>query len=102
MTRIYDALRKAETHRDRRAMNPVPEAPPSPEPMAAWEQSAPEAGALVPPLLGGVELSDAAAADHHAAWPSTRLDRVTRAVMFTSAQTAGTSAVSLQFAQCSR
>ena len=104
MTRIYDALRKAETHRDRRVMNPAPEAPPTPEPMAAWEQGPSEASPLVPlPLLGGVELNDAAARETTALRLNLEhalSDRVTRSVMFTSAQGGeGTSTVSLQFAQ---
>jgi len=88
MTRIYDALRKAET---RRPPEPAPAAapPPAPEPAPAWAQ-APTDGSLVPlPLLGGVEMSEDALAD-----------RVTRSVMFLCAQAGeGTSTVALQFAQ---
>jgi Mrp family chromosome partitioning ATPase len=104
MTRIYDALRKAETHRDRRAVSPAPEAPPSPpEPVAGWSH-APEAGALVPlPMMGGVELGEDAARETTALrlnLENALSDRVTRAVLFTSAQGGeGTSTVALQFAQ---
>ena len=100
MTRIYDALRKAET---RRAPGPAPEPPPAQEPAPEWGQ-APAEGGLVPlPLLGGVEMSDDAVRET----TSLRLnlenalsDRVTRSVMFLSAQGGeGTSTVALQFAQ---
>src|SRR5262245_30303063 len=104
MTRIYDALRKAETHRDRRAMSPEPEAPPpAPEPMPTWAAS-PSERPLVPlPMLGGVELSDDAARETTALRlniENALSDRVTRSVLFTSAQGGeGTSTVALQFAQ---
>jgi len=100
MTRIYDALRKAET---RRAPGPAPEPPPAQEPAPEWGQ-APAEGGLVPlPLLGGVEMSDDAVRET----TSLRLnlenalaERVTRSVMFLSAQGGeGTSTVALQFAQ---
>jgi len=100
MTRIYDALRKAEV---RRVPEPAPAAPPTPEPTSDWEQ-APSDGALVPlPLLGGVELSEDATRETLALrmnLENALADRVTRAVMFVSAQGGeGTSTVALQFAQ---
>src|SRR5262245_57743463 len=62
MTRIYDALRKAETHRDRRALSAAPAPPPAaPEPEPAWAPPGAES-ALVPlPLLGGVDMTEDAA-----------------------------------------
>ena len=99
MTRIYDALRKAET---RRPPEPAPAAP-AQEPVPAWEPAASE-GALVPlPLLGGVEMSDDAIRETTALrlnLENALAERVTRSVMFLSAQGGeGTSTVTLQFAQ---
>jgi Mrp family chromosome partitioning ATPase len=101
MTRIFDALRRAEA---RRAPAPAPpEPPPAQEPPADWGQ-APSDTALVPlPLLGGVELSEDAARETTALrmnLENALSDRVTRSVMFVSAQPGeGTSTVALQFAQ---
>ena len=102
MTRIYDALRKAET---RRPPEPAPAAapPPAPEPAPAWAQ-APTDGSLVPlPLLGGVEMSEDAVRETTALrlnLENALADRVTRSVMFLCAQAGeGTSTVALQFAQ---
>jgi Mrp family chromosome partitioning ATPase len=100
MTRIFDALRKAEA---RRTPGPAPAAPQAQEPAPGWEQ-APVDGALVPlPLLGGVEMSEDAARETTALrlnLENVLSDRVTRSVMFLSAQGGeGTSTVALQFAQ---
>src|SRR5262245_65715552 len=101
MTRIFDALRKAET---RRPPGPAPaETPAAPQPAPGWAPS-PSETALVPlPLLGGVELSEDAARETTALrlnLENALADRVTRAVMFLSAQAGeGTSTVALQFAQ---
>jgi Mrp family chromosome partitioning ATPase len=100
MTRIYDALRKADT---RRPADPVPAPAPAPEPVSAWEPPSVE-GALVPlPLLGGVEMSDDAVRETTALrlnLENALAERVTRSVMFLSAQGGeGTSTVALQFAQ---
>jgi Mrp family chromosome partitioning ATPase len=100
MTRIYDALRKAEA---RRAPEPTPIAPSAPEPAPDWGQ-APADSALVPlPLLGGVELTEDAARETMALrlnLENALSDLATRAVMFLSAQGGeGTSTVALQFAQ---
>jgi Mrp family chromosome partitioning ATPase len=99
MTRIYDALRKAEF---RRPQEPAPAPPPAPEPVSVWEE--PAAGALAPlPLLGGVEMSEDAMRETTALrlnLENALSDRVTRSVMFLSAQGGeGTSTVALQFAQ---
>jgi len=96
MTRIYDALRKAEARR-------TPGPTPAPEPSPDWGQ-APSNGALVPlPLLGGVEMSEDAVRETTALrlnLENALADRVTRSVMFLSAQGGeGTSTVALQFAQ---
>jgi len=99
MTRIFDALRKAE----RRSPAAAP-AVPAPEPeRSAWEPPAAD-GTLVPlPLLGGVDMSEDAARETTALrlnLENALADRVTRAVMFLSAQAGeGTSTIALQFAQ---
>jgi Mrp family chromosome partitioning ATPase len=101
MTRIYDALRRAES---RRPAEPTPAAPPAAqEPATGWDHAAVDS-ALVPlPLLGGVEMSDDAARETTALrlnLENVLSDRVTRSVMFLSAQGGeGTSTVALQFAQ---
>ena len=102
MTRIYDALRKAEP---RRPAEPAPAPAPTPaqEPVSAWE-AAPSEGVLVPlPLLGGVEMSEDAVRETTALrlnLENALAERVTRSVMFLSAQGGeGTSTVALQFAQ---
>ena len=100
MTRIYDALRKAEA---RRTPEPAPAAPPAQPSATDWDQ-APSEGTLAPlPLLGGVEMSEDAARETMALrlnLENALSDRVTRSVMFLSAQAGeGTSTVALQFAQ---
>ena len=104
MTRLYDALRKAETNRERLGLGAAPMgAPPGQDPAPGWPQ-APGDPTLVPlPLLGGVDLSDDAAREMTALrlnLENSLADRVTRSIMFASAQAGeGTSTVSLQFAQ---
>jgi non-specific protein-tyrosine kinase len=101
MTRIFDALRKAEGRRP-----PEPAAAPpaaAPEPAPGWGL-APSDSPLVPlPLLGGVDVSEDAARENMALrlnLENALAERVTRAVMFLSAQAGeGTSTVALQFAQ---
>jgi Mrp family chromosome partitioning ATPase len=101
MTRIFDALRKAE---GRRPPEPTPAAPaPAQEPAPGWGQ-APSDTQLQPlPLLGGVDVSEDAARENMALrlnLENVLAERVTRAVMFLSAQAGeGTSTVALQFAQ---
>jgi len=101
MTRIFDALRKAE---GRRPPEPAPAPPaPAPEPAPGWGL-APSDSPLVPlPLLGGVDVSEDAARENMALrlnLENALAERVTRAVMFLSAQAGeGTSTVALQFAQ---
>jgi non-specific protein-tyrosine kinase len=98
MTRIYDALRKAEARQ-----SPAPAPAPAQEPVPGWGP-APADGALVPlPLLGGVEMTEDAVRETTALrlnLENALADRVTRSVMFLSAQGGeGTSTVALQFAQ---
>ena len=101
MTRIFDALRKAE---GRRPPEPAPAAPvPAPEPAPGWGQAPSDAPLQPLPLLGGVDVSDDAARETLALrlnLENALAERVTRAVMFLSAQAGeGTSTVALQFAQ---
>jgi len=103
MTRIFDALRKAEASRPPLAMSPAPAAPQAREHGGNWGHHAAEAAILSLPLLGGVELSE----DALRATSSLRVniesalpDRALRSIMFASAQGGeGTSTVTLQFAQ---
>jgi Mrp family chromosome partitioning ATPase len=101
MTRIFEALRRAES---RRTPAPEPVEPPAAqEPPADWGQ-APSDTTLVPlPLLGGVELSEDAVRETTALrmnLENALAERVTRSVLFLSAQAGeGTSTVALQFAQ---
>jgi Mrp family chromosome partitioning ATPase len=104
MTRIYDALKKAEGNRQRLGLGPAPiGAAPGREPAAGWTQP-PADPALTPlPLVGGVDLTEDAVRETTALRmniESTLPDRQLRAIMFTSAQSGeGTSTVALQFAQ---
>jgi len=104
MTRIYDALRKAETRRDRPVMGSAPVAPtPVPEPAATWPRPGGDTTLVPLPLLGGVDMNEDAARETTALrlnLEGSLADRVTRSVMFTSAQGGeGTSTIALQFAQ---
>jgi len=104
MTRIFDALRRAETRRERLELGGAPVTPPpGPDPAPAWARSGGESGLVPLPLLGGVDLSDDAIRETTALrlnLENALSDRVTRSVMFSSAQAGeGTSTVALQFAQ---
>jgi non-specific protein-tyrosine kinase len=103
MTRIYDALRKAEA---RRPPEPLAAAPPPAQAQAqatGWDHATAESALMPLPLLGGVEMSEDAARETTALrlnLENALADRVTRSVMFVSAQGGeGTSTVALQFAQ---
>jgi Mrp family chromosome partitioning ATPase len=104
MTRIYDALKKAESSRERLGLGPAPIGPaPGQGAAPAWGSFG--ADAVPPPLalLGGVELGEDAIRETSALrvnLESALPDRSPRAIMFSSAQAGeGTSTVALQFAQ---
>ena len=101
MTRIFDALRKAESSRPPLSRNPVAP-PPGREPGAGWARRE-EAAVLALPLLGGVDLSDdsiRAASGLRVNLEAALPDRALRSIMLVSAQGGeGTSTVTLQFAQ---
>ena len=101
MTRIFDALRKAEASRPPLAMSPAPAAPQAREHGGNWGHHAAEATMLSLPLLGGVELSEDALRATSALRvniESALPDRALRSIMFASAQGGeGTSTVTLQF-----
>lgn len=104
MTRIFDALRKAEAHRDRLGLGPAPiGAPPGHDPAMGWGRASADPAISPLPLLGGVELTEDAIREMTSlrlSLESTLADRATRSVMFSSAQAGeGTSTVALQFAQ---
>ena len=98
MTRIFEALRKRESGRERVGRSPLA-LPPVPEPAPGQG----EASVPALPLVGGVDLTDDAIRETTAlrvnlegALP----DRALRSIMFSSAQGGeGTSTVALQFAQ---
>ena len=103
MTRIYDALKKAESSRERLGLGPAPIGPlPGQAAAPTWGNGA---DAVPPPLplLGGVELGEDAIRETSALrvnLESVLHERSPRAVMFSSAQAGeGTSTVALQFAQ---
>lgn len=104
MSRIYDALKKAESKREHLGLGPAPLGmPPGHDPNAGWGHS-PADPALAPlPLLGGVDLTEDAIRETTALrvnLESSLPERSIRAIMFSSAQAGeGTSTVSLQFAQ---
>lgn len=104
MTRIFDALKKAESNRARLGLGPAPIGlPPGHDPDNGWGRAAADP-ALVPlPLMGGVDLTEDAIRETTSLrvnLESALPDRSLRAIMFTSAQGGeGTSTVSLQFAQ---
>src|SRR5262249_44715595 len=88
MTRIYDALRKAETRRDRLGAAPVAP-PPGPDPAAGWPRPGADTTLVPLPLLGGVDMNEDAARETTALrlnLENSLSERVTRSVMFTSAQ----------------
>jgi Mrp family chromosome partitioning ATPase len=102
MTRIFEALRKRESGRERAAPSPLA-LPPEPEPAPGWGRGRGDTEAFGLPLVGGVELTEDAARETTAlrvnlegALP----DRALRSILFSSAQSGeGTSTVALQFAQ---
>jgi Mrp family chromosome partitioning ATPase len=104
MTRIYDALKKAESSRQRLGGAPLGAAPVQ-DPSQGWGQGQ-AAADTVPtplPLIGGVDLSEDAIRETTALrvnLENALPDRGLRAVMFSSAQSGeGTSTVALQYAQ---
>ena len=103
MTRIFDALRKAESSRPPLAMSPASPAPPSRDSAGGWGRRAEEAAVVSLPLLGGVDLSEdaiRATSSLRVSLESALPDRAMRSVMFVSAQGGeGTSTVTLQFAE---
>ena len=104
MTRIFDALRKAESNRERLGLGPAPlGAPPGQDPQVGWGHHPAELAQTPLPLVGGVALSEDAIRETVALrlnLEGVLPDRAVRAVMFCSAQAGeGTSTVALQFAQ---
>ena len=104
MTRIYDALRKAESNRERLGIGPVPiGTPPGHDHSSGWGHSPADPAFSPLPLVGGVELDEDAIRETSALrlnLESVLGERVLRVVMFSSAQGGeGTSTVALQFAQ---
>lgn len=104
MTRIYDALKKAESSRQRLGLGPAPLGPaPGQPPPAGWGNGSSDAVPAPLPLLGGVDLGNDAIRETSSLrvnLESVLADRMPRSVMFTSAQPGeGTSTVALQFAQ---
>ncbi len=100
MTRIFDALKKAEAARESLAPAAGPHAP-APAARAPMPRPVGEGGPL--PLLGGVEMVDETMREMAAlrvSLESALRDRSPRVVMFLSPQGGeGTSTVTLQFAQ---
>ena len=104
MTRIYDALKKAESSRQRLGLGPAPLAPaPGAIRPPAWGNGGADAVPTPLPLLGGVELTEDAIRETTAlrvGLENTLADRSPRSLMFSSSQGGeGTSTVALQFAQ---
>ena len=104
MTRIYDALKKAESNRSRLGLGPAPlGALPGQEPPAGWGHAPADPGLSPLPLVGGVDLTEDAIREMTALrlnLENVLGERALRAVMFSSAQGGeGTSTVALQFAQ---
>jgi Mrp family chromosome partitioning ATPase len=104
MTRIFDALRKAESNRERLGLGPAPlGAPPGQDPQAGWGHQPAEPAQTPLPFVGGVALNEDAVRETMALrlnLEGVLPDRAVRAVMFCSAQAGeGTSTVALQFAQ---
>ena len=94
MTRIYEALRKAESSRERSG------APRAGEGAPGWTQPTSDATLVPLPLVGGVDLTEDAIRENTALrlnLENALADRVPRSVMFSSAQGGeGTSTVALQ------
>lgn len=104
MTRIFEALKKAQSSRERMGLGPAPVPPAAgPEPVPGWGRPAPGTATPALPLVGGVELTEEAARETGAlrvALEAALPDRAPRSILFVSAQGGeGTSTVSLQFAQ---
>ncbi len=104
MTRIYDALKKAESNRERLGLGPAPLSSPPEQPLApGWGNTSTDAPLAPLPLVGGVELGEDAIRETSALrvnLESVLVDRVPRSLMFLCAQAGeGTSTVALQFAQ---
>ncbi len=104
MSRIYDALKKAESKREHLGLGPAPIGmPPGHDPNMGWGQVNADPALTPLPLLGGVDLSEDAIRETTALrvnLESTLPERALRAIMFSSAQAGeGTTTVSLQFAQ---
>lgn len=107
MTRIFDALKKAESSRPAAphtptAVNPLPAAAPH-APSLRPPGRAGEGWAVALPLLGGLSMPEEAVREMmslRVALDVTLRDRTPRIVMFTSPQGGeGTSSIALQFAQ---
>lgn len=104
MTRIYDALKKAESKREHLGLGRAPIGmPPGHDPDTGWGHTPADPAFTPLPMLGGVDLNDDAVRETTALrvnLESALPDRALRAIMFSSAQAGeGTSTVSLQFAQ---
>ena len=103
MTRIFDALKKAESTRPPLSMNPAVSSPSSRDAASGWGHRAAEPAILSLPLLGGVDLTEdalRATSSLRVSLESALPDRATRSIMFLSAQAGeGTSTVTLQFAE---
>lgn len=103
MTRIYDALKKAESSRQRLGLGPAPLGPPPGMSVPpAWGHAGDQVPAPLA-LLGGVELTEDAIRETTALRVNLEnilADRSPRSLMFTSSQGGeGTSTVALQFAE---
>ncbi len=104
MTRIYDALKKAESNRERLGLGPAPLGAPPRQPRSPeWGNPSVDVPLSPLPLLGGVELGEDAIRETSALrvnLESALADQVPRSLMFLSAQAGeGTSTVALQFSQ---
>ena len=90
MTRIYDALKKAEGNRQRLGLGPAPlAAAPGRDPAAGWAQPAGDPALTPLPLVGGVDLNEDAIRETTALrlnLESALPDRGMRSIMFASAQ----------------
>jgi len=102
MTRIFEALKKAQASRPPGGLAAAPAAA-LPDRSRDWGPSVGEDAVGALPLLGGVELSEETLRETTAlrvGLESALPDRVPRSIMFASAQAGeGTSTVALQFAQ---
>src|ERR1051326_7416547 len=104
MTRIYDALKKAESNRQRLGLGPASlGGMPGHDPGAGWGHAQAEPTLTPLPLIGGVELTEDSIRETtglRVNLESVLPDRNVRSVMFSSAQSGeGTTTVALQFAQ---